>query len=764
MQLSVIIVSYNEAEYLSECFDSILDMNIDFEYEVIVGDDGSNDVSLEIIKEYSHKFKNFSYFINDREPGLTKENIIPSVRVSATILRAMKLAKGKYLNILSGDDYFISTDYYKNAVYFLEENKRYSAYVTNFYWVYPNGEKKKNCFSVYSEFCFWTQYVHLSCYVFKNLLGTNCLIDNLFDDCGMQFSIALNGKLKYSEEIVFSYRQREKSIMHEYRREELNIIEMLLFQCCLNKSLPSLSKISSYIKLRKLTYRHFADAFNALYKDLGKIDALAYRKYAEFSKNKKNDIVGALLFPEKNESQKILKRINKKVNRRNFFMKAFFRKLRDKLFKNAIRSIIHDEMTQQFVAVSQLSEKLATLEKQQFIFQVQEHYKKVRERIIERVSKGEKLRFVSYVVYDTTFGAHGICELMLKEPQKYDVKFVICPDTYRDKDFSQYRKTKAFFAERYGADAVLDGYDEATGEFVDWSDACDVVYMANKYDVLVNKVHGIQYLCTQDVLPIHLNYGFRISTWSLKHDEEQRLSCFYYKYFLNSVFEKRDVQECRITPLCDNIVVSGYPKMDGLADIKIESAKANGKKKILLAPHHTVKGMGGDLQLSNFLEYSDFILRLPDLYPDVDFVFRPHPLLFTNLKMHGIWTEEQVADYLATLGKKGVVYSTEGDYFHLFAECDAIIHDCGSFIEEWLFTGKPACYVMETEEEIKKQLNTDGIICLKYHTKANSEEKIKAFIEKIINNDYQVKVEDEIKNKIMVNYPNASKFILNNLI
>lgn len=73
IKLSIIIVSYNEAEYLPECFESILKQNMDFDYEVIVGDDGSSDNSLDVIKSYQTKFKHFSYFVQDREPGLTKK-------------------------------------------------------------------------------------------------------------------------------------------------------------------------------------------------------------------------------------------------------------------------------------------------------------------------------------------------------------------------------------------------------------------------------------------------------------------------------------------------------------------------------------------------------------------------------------------------------------------------------------------------------------------------------------------------------------------
>ena len=170
IKLSIIIVSYNEAEYLPECFESILKQNMDFDYEVIVGDDGSSDNSLEVIKSYQTKFKHFSYFVQDREPGLTKKNVIASVRASNVVFRALGMAQGQYVNLASGDDYFVDMEYFKKAVLFLDGHKKYSAYATTFYCVYPDGSRECNDLRSRASFSFWhLQYIHCSCFVFRKL-------------------------------------------------------------------------------------------------------------------------------------------------------------------------------------------------------------------------------------------------------------------------------------------------------------------------------------------------------------------------------------------------------------------------------------------------------------------------------------------------------------------------------------------------------------------------------------------------------------------
>ena len=88
----------------------------------------------------------------------------------------------------------------------------------------------------------------------------------------------------------------------------------------------------------------------------------------------------------------------------------------------------------------------------------QNHYKEVIENLKNR--KNLPLRFAAYVVFDSTFGAYEIIELMLADLQHYSPKIVICPDTSRGEDFleEQYKKTKDFFVKkRHGGTACQKG-------------------------------------------------------------------------------------------------------------------------------------------------------------------------------------------------------------------------------------------------------------------------------------------------------------------
>ena len=400
--------------------------------------------------------------------------------------------------------------------------------------------------------------------------------------------------------------------------------------------------------------------------------------------------------------------------------------------------------------------KYRTIKYRSLITTTHAHYKEVKEKIRNRGDK--PLRFASYVVYDSTFGAYGLMDLMLAEPQKYSPKIVICPDVARGEYQlkEQYKKTKEFFVNKYGSQYVIDGYDEATGAFIDVSEQFDVIYCANPYDSIVSKVHGVQYLSKKDILPVYMSYGCMPDYYGCKIIMPMLEISLFWKVFADNKYSYKDYKK---NELCKgkNVCLTGYAKMDDLA--KIERRTVSSKKRIIIAPHHTINSRA--LPLSNFLQYSDFILELPDRYPEIEFIFRPHPLLFVNMVNEGFWTKKQVDEYIDQIKTNGIVYSVGGDYFDIFVNSDAMIHDCSSFVVEYLYTEKPCCFV--AKPNYKKIFSELGKSCLENYYIAFDKQQIMNFIENVI-----IKGNDTLKEKrtvyakkhLAINYPNASKKVL----
>jgi glycosyltransferase involved in cell wall biosynthesis len=121
--VSVNIITYNHEPYIVQAIEGALMQKTNFPYEVLIGEDDSSDGTREICKEYAAKYPDkIRLFLNDRK-NVIYINGQPTGRWN--FINLLKKAKGKYIAICEGDDYW--TDPYKlqKQVDFLEANPEY---------------------------------------------------------------------------------------------------------------------------------------------------------------------------------------------------------------------------------------------------------------------------------------------------------------------------------------------------------------------------------------------------------------------------------------------------------------------------------------------------------------------------------------------------------------------------------------------------------------------------------------------------------------
>lgn len=109
---SICIMTYNHEKYIIQCIESILSQKVKFSYEIIVSDDASTDATVDIIKEkYGNKIKINRQSTNK---GITRN-----------FYDVLKLANGKYIATLAGDDFYIDDNFLQMAYDFLEKHREY---------------------------------------------------------------------------------------------------------------------------------------------------------------------------------------------------------------------------------------------------------------------------------------------------------------------------------------------------------------------------------------------------------------------------------------------------------------------------------------------------------------------------------------------------------------------------------------------------------------------------------------------------------------
>jgi glycosyltransferase involved in cell wall biosynthesis len=107
--VSVVMAVYNEENNIREAIESILSQTFtDFEFIII--DDGSNDKTPEIIKSYKN---------DNRVQVITNPE---QLNLAASLNIGIKIAKGKYIARMDGDDISLPNRF-SSQVAFMEENK-----------------------------------------------------------------------------------------------------------------------------------------------------------------------------------------------------------------------------------------------------------------------------------------------------------------------------------------------------------------------------------------------------------------------------------------------------------------------------------------------------------------------------------------------------------------------------------------------------------------------------------------------------------------
>ncbi len=124
MKASVCIPTYNHAKYIAQCLDGALMQKTNFDYEILVGEDDSSDGTREICKEYAAKYPDkIRLFLNDRK-NVIYINGRPTGRWN--FINLLKNAKGKYIALCDGDDYWTDLHKLQKQVDFLESHTEFS--------------------------------------------------------------------------------------------------------------------------------------------------------------------------------------------------------------------------------------------------------------------------------------------------------------------------------------------------------------------------------------------------------------------------------------------------------------------------------------------------------------------------------------------------------------------------------------------------------------------------------------------------------------
>lgn len=148
-KLSIIIPIYNVAPYLDKTIGSVVQQSLQ-DIEIILVDDGSKDDSAQIVDQWAEK--------DSRIVAIHKAN----AGVTEARQSGLKIAKGKYVFFLDGDDYL--TPNCLETLFETAEQKKADWVVSDFSIEYPDGKHIEKQFPTFER----KNNVEFLAYIYEN--------------------------------------------------------------------------------------------------------------------------------------------------------------------------------------------------------------------------------------------------------------------------------------------------------------------------------------------------------------------------------------------------------------------------------------------------------------------------------------------------------------------------------------------------------------------------------------------------------------------
>ncbi len=107
--VSILLITYNQQEFIAQAIESVLMQNVDFPYEIIIGEDLGSDRTRAICEDYAAKYDFIHVLPRTKNLGVT-----------GNWCDCAQHAQGKYMMMLDGDDYWTDPNKMQMQVDFME--------------------------------------------------------------------------------------------------------------------------------------------------------------------------------------------------------------------------------------------------------------------------------------------------------------------------------------------------------------------------------------------------------------------------------------------------------------------------------------------------------------------------------------------------------------------------------------------------------------------------------------------------------------------
>jgi glycosyltransferase involved in cell wall biosynthesis len=263
--VSVMMVTYNQEAYIQTALDSVLAQQVDFDYEIVIGEDFSTDQTRNILRRYEH-------IHGERIRVLWHER---NLGVSHNWEMTMHQCRGTYVALLEGDDYWTSVHKLQKQVEFLEANPDFSFCFHNARVMYEGGEsppashlmtqEQKPEFTLSDITSEW--HIATGSVVYRRSLLPNLptwIHQSVVVDLPLFSTLASRGRIAFLSEEMSVYRVNAGGVTQTSKKEAF-MLGLIRMYTNLDQHL-SFSQHRNFLASKANTYQALASAMNTEYR------------------------------------------------------------------------------------------------------------------------------------------------------------------------------------------------------------------------------------------------------------------------------------------------------------------------------------------------------------------------------------------------------------------------------------------------------------------------------------------------------------------
>jgi glycosyltransferase involved in cell wall biosynthesis len=256
-KVSVLIITYNHEKYIAQAVESALHQEVNFPYEIVIGEDCSTDHTRNILKDLSTANpERIRLFLRQNKGG--------GLPGKSNFVETLKACQGQYVALLDGDDYWTDVRKLRKQVDFLDTNPDFAVSFHNVKVSYEDEcqEPWNYCSTNQKEISTLEDLLD------RNFIATSSTVfrrDRLGElpgwfselktgDWALHILNARNGKVGYINEVMSVYRIHQAGYWSKQDTIQSTLDEIAMFKVLL-KYLPRKYKGQVKSHLASLFYR-----------------------------------------------------------------------------------------------------------------------------------------------------------------------------------------------------------------------------------------------------------------------------------------------------------------------------------------------------------------------------------------------------------------------------------------------------------------------------------------------------------------------------